>query len=57
LRSDRIVEQLLSRNANPNVTDMTGKTAMTYAAVRGFAEVVRRLLGAGVDANRATAII
>ena len=25
---------------------------MTYAAVRGFAEVVRRLLDAGVDAKR-----
>src|SRR6202011_2386726 len=29
--------------------DATGKTAMTYAAARGFAEIVTRLLDAGVD--------
>jgi ankyrin repeat protein len=51
--NDRIIEQLLSRNADPTITDLTGKAAMTYAAVRGFAEVVRRLLDAGVDAKAA----
>jgi ankyrin repeat protein len=29
--------------------DATGKAAMTYAAARGFVEIVRRLLDAGVD--------
>ncbi len=49
--NDRIVEQLLSRSADPNVVDATGKAAMTYAAARCFVEIVRRLLDAGVDAN------
>jgi ankyrin repeat protein len=58
--NDRIVEQLLSRiadpagradPADPNVVDATGKAAMTYAAARGFAGIVRRLLDAGVDAK------
>jgi len=52
--NDRIVEQLLSRAAgpaDPNVVDATGKAAMTYAAARGFAGIVRRLLDAGVDAR------
>jgi ankyrin repeat protein len=31
--------------------DATGKAAMTYGAARGFAEIVRRLLDAGVDAK------
>ena len=34
-----------------NVRDTTGKTAMVYAAARGFDDVVRRLLDAGVDVN------
>jgi uncharacterized protein len=33
--------------------DSTGKAAITYAAARGFALIVRRLLDAGVDAKRA----
>jgi ankyrin repeat protein len=33
--------------------DATGKAAMTYAAGRGFALIVRRLLEAGVDPRRA----
>src|SRR5262249_57601353 len=44
-----IAEQLLSSHADPNVPDEAGRTAMTYAAVRGFAEIVRRLLNAGGD--------
>jgi ankyrin repeat protein len=32
--------------------DLSGKTAMTYAAVRGFAEIVGRLLKAGVDGRQ-----
>jgi ankyrin repeat protein len=31
--------------------DATGKAAITYAAARGFAGIVRRLLDAGVDAR------
>jgi ankyrin repeat protein len=55
--NDRIVEQLLSQTADPagradpNVVDATGKAAITYAAARGFADIVRRLLDAGVDAK------
>jgi ankyrin repeat protein len=58
--NDRIVEQLLAQiagpagradSADPNVVDATGKAAMTYAAARGFAGIVRRLLDAGVDAR------
>jgi ankyrin repeat protein len=52
--NDRIVEQLLSQAAapaDPNVVDATGKAAITYAAARGFAGIVRRLLDAGVDAR------
>ena len=33
--------------------DATGKAAITYAAGRGFALIVRRLLEAGVDTKRA----
>jgi len=32
--------------------DATGKAAITYAAARGFAQIVRRVLEAGVDARR-----
>jgi ankyrin repeat protein len=42
---------LLPRTADPNVVDATGQAAMTYAATRGFLEIVRRLLDAGVDAK------
>ena len=31
--------------------DTTGKTAIAYAAARGFDDIVRRLLDAGVDAR------
>jgi uncharacterized protein len=34
------------------VRDTTGKTAMVYAAARGFDVIVRRLLDAGVDVNK-----
>ena len=49
--NDRIVEQLLARVTDPNVMDATGKAAITYAAARGFAGIVGRLLDAGVDAK------
>ena len=49
--NDRIVEQLLAGGADPKIVDQTGKAAITYAAARGFADVVRRLLDAGVAAD------
>jgi ankyrin repeat protein len=33
--------------------DATGKAAITYAAARGFAQIVRRLLQGGVESRRA----
>ena len=47
------MDLLIARGADPDVMDGTGKSAMTYAAGRGFALIVRRLLEAGVDARRA----
>ena len=44
---------LIARGAAADAMDATGKSAITYAAARGFAAVVRRLLDAGVDAKRA----
>ena len=41
----------MAHGADPNVRDTTGKTALVYAAARGFDDVVRRLLDAGVDVN------
>jgi uncharacterized protein len=38
--------------ANVNALDETGKSAMVYAAARGFDNVVKRLLDAGVDARQ-----
>src|SRR5262249_56613854 len=49
--NDRIVELLLSRGAEPDHVDATGKTPLIYAAARGFALVVRRLLDGGADAT------
>ena len=48
-----MVERLIAHKADPDVVDATGKSAISYAAARGFAGVVRRLLDAGVDARRA----
>jgi uncharacterized protein len=47
--NDRIVEMLLAHHADPTVRDATGKAAIVYAAGRGFDDVVRRLLDAGID--------
>ena len=44
---------MIARGADPDIVDATGKSAMTYAAGRAFALIVRRLLDAGVDAKRA----
>jgi ankyrin repeat protein len=50
-RDDRALRRSRQRLADPNVADANGRTAITYAAARGFLEVVRRLLDAGVDSN------
>ena len=47
---------LLARGADPAPVDRLGKTAMTYAAGEGHTEVVRMLLGKGVDPNASTAM-
>ncbi len=49
--NDRIFEMLLARGAKVDVRDETGKSAMVYAAARGFDDIVKRLLDAGVDAR------
>ena len=46
-----MVNLLLDKGADANATDSTGKSAMVYAAARGFVSIVQRLLKAGVDAN------
>jgi uncharacterized protein len=46
-----IIELLMEKGADPKTTDSTGKTAMVYAAGRGFSPVVRLLLDHGVDVN------
>ena len=43
---------LLDKGADTNAVDGTGKSAICYAAGRGFPAVVRRLLDRGVDPNR-----
>ena len=43
---------LLAHGADPKRVDTTGKAPILYAAARGFAPLVRRLLDAGVDARR-----
>ena len=50
---DRLVELLLENGADPKAVDRTGKTAMLYAAGRGFAGIVGMLHAAGVDVNLA----
>src|SRR5439155_22581724 len=49
--SDRTVETLLKRGADPHHVDRTGKSAIVYAAARGFTSIVGRLIAAGIDAN------
>jgi ankyrin repeat protein len=45
---------MLSRHADPNLPDEAGRTAMSHAAVRGFEDIVRRLLDAGSASTGAT---
>jgi ankyrin repeat protein len=52
--SEPIVAMLLAQRADPNVLDRTGKSAIAYAAARGFPAIVRRLLDAGVAADART---
>jgi uncharacterized protein len=42
---------LLDRGADTNAADRTGKTAIVYAAARGFTSIVQLLLGKGIDVN------
>jgi ankyrin repeat protein len=42
---------LLAHRADPSLMDTTGKTAIIYAAARGFSAIVQRLLDAGVKAD------
>ena len=44
-------ELLLANGVDPNYVDRTGKSAIVYAAAKGFAETVRLLLDAGVDVD------
>jgi ankyrin repeat protein len=46
-----IVELLMQKGADPKTVDTTGKTAIVYAAGRGFPAVVRLLLDHSVDVN------
>ena len=46
-----IVELFMEKGADPKTIDGTRKTAIVYAAGRGFPAVVRLLLDHGVDVN------
>jgi ankyrin repeat protein len=46
-----IVELLISRDADPNMANEQGGTALHWACVNGHAEVVTRLLEAGAKAT------
>jgi len=46
-----MVALLLAHKADPAAADTTGKAPIVYAAARGFAPIVRRLLEAGVGVN------
>ena len=47
------VEMLLARNAKPDAQNRQGATALSIAARRGYAEVVRALLAKKADPNKA----
>jgi ankyrin repeat protein len=47
-----LVRLLLANGADANVVDATGKSAICYAASRGFPAVVRQLLDSHVNPNR-----
>jgi ankyrin repeat protein len=46
------VDLLLDRGARFDVVDNSDKTAIVYAAAKGFTGIVARLLDAGIDVNR-----
>ena len=45
------IAQLLKAGANPAKQDNTGKSALIYAAAKGFHKIVSTLLKAGIDPN------
>ena len=47
-----LLDLLIAKGADPNAVDATGKTAIVYAASRGFTHAVARLIEAGVTVNR-----
>jgi ankyrin repeat protein len=49
--SEPIVELLIEQGADPKATDTTQKSAIVYAAGRGFPDIVELLLDHGVDVN------
>jgi ankyrin repeat protein len=49
--SEPIVELLIEKGVDPKAVDETRKTAIVYAAGKGFSGVVRLLLDHGVDVN------
>ena len=48
---DKIVAELLKHNANPNIQDSQGGTAMHYAVLFKKYEIIKLLLKAGADFN------
>jgi len=44
-----VLASLLAHGAEVNATDIRGRTALSFAAGRGFADAVRQLLAAGAD--------
>jgi ankyrin repeat protein len=46
-----VLDELLRQGAQPNGRDYLGRTALTYAALRGDTDVIARLLNAGADVN------
>ena len=53
----RSCELFIDNGADPKAMDSTQKTAIVYAAGRGFSRIVRLLLDHGVDINADTATI
>jgi ankyrin repeat protein len=45
------VKILLSKGADPKLQDATGKTAICYAAARGYSSIVRELLDTSIGVN------
>jgi len=46
-----MVEFLLENNANPNIQDHTGKTALMHAAEKNYSSIVQLLLKVGAKTN------